>query len=42
MLRCKTHPNYKAIKEPKRGCQQCWYLWIIATLSYSKELIKKI
>ncbi len=26
-LKCKKHPNYKAIRKPRIACQTCWDVW---------------
>jgi hypothetical protein len=26
--KCKTHPSYKAIKQPKAQCDDCWTIWL--------------
>jgi len=26
-LKCKKHPQYKAIRKPRMACQTCWDVW---------------
>lgn len=44
--KCKTHPDYKAIKKPSCDCAACWAVWIArhgveATESKSGRIVKK-
>lgn len=40
-MKCKKHPTYKAIREPRCGCEICWKMWNVKKLNNSTNVKTK-
>lgn len=29
MYKCKKHPKYKVMRQPRCLCEACWWLWMV-------------
>lgn len=39
MRKCKTHPSYKLLREPRSECSTCWFMWIVKEIKWLKAQV---